>query len=184
MKTTIFRNPEKLEMTDVISTFKEALKDAEVFSDSEIETLAETYAKNPVDKFIVTGDIEATDDACQGDIIVLAEGTNMYKENIGRVKELKKTDRLVLQEGDSLTGDHRIIPAEGSNYTIKVGRFTPKFLEGKRVWGGDASYTAITFETDKPFLIFHREHGNMARCAGKYMFYSQLDPETLNRMMD
>ena len=39
-------------------------------------------------------------------------------------------------------------------------------------------------DTDKPFLIYHREHGNMAYTAGKYMFYSQLDPDTLDRMMD
>ena len=184
MKTIIFRNPENLEAQEVTGIFKDSLVEAEVFSDSEIEILAETYAKNPTDKFIITEDFEATDDACQGDIIVVPENTNMYQENIKRIKNLQKTDRLVLQEGDSLTGDHRIIPSEGSNYTMEEGKFTPKFLEGKRIWGGDAEYTAKVFETDKPFLIFHREHGNQAYKAGKYMFYSQLDPETLSRMMD
>ena len=184
MTTTIFRNRENVGMDEVLTNFTAALKESELYNDSEIEMLSEIYAKNPVDKFIVSGDVEATDDSCQGDIIVLAEGTNMYNEVIGRIKNLQKTDRLVLQEGDSITGDHRIIPAEGSTYTIKKGTFTPKFLEGQRRWGGDAHYTAITFETDKPFIIFHREHGNMARCAGKYVFYSQLDPATLNRMMD
>ena len=108
----------------------------------------------------------------------------MYKENYSRVKNWEKTDRLVLQEGDSLTGDHRLIPAEGSHYTVKTGNFTPKFLEGKNRWGSAIVMKAISFVTDKPFLIFHREHGNMACQAGKYMFYSQLDPKTLNRMMD
>ena len=184
MKTTIFRNPENLEVTKVIDLFKDSLEKSDVFSESEIELLAETYAKNPVDKFIVAEELSGSDDACQGDIIVLAEKTNMYQENYPRVKGWKETDRLVLQEGDSITGDHRIIPAEGSNFTIKQGRFTPKFLEGKNMWGREATYNAISFETDKPFLIFHREHGNMAYTAGKYMFYSQLDPDTLDRMMD
>jgi hypothetical protein len=184
MKTTIFRNPEKLELNKVIDLFKDSLEKTEVFSDSEIEVLAETYAKNPVDKFIVAEELSGTDDACQGDIIVLAEKTNMYKENYPRVKGWKETDRLVPQEGDSLTGDHRIIPAEGSKYVIKTCKFVPKFLEGKNRWGREPEYTAVSFETDKPFLIFHREHGNMAYTAGKYMFYSQLDPDTLDRMMD
>ncbi len=184
MTTTIFRNRENVGMDEVLTNFTTALKESDLYNDSEIEMLAEIYAKNPVDKFIVSGDVEATDDSCQGDIIVLAEGTNMYNEVISRIKNLQKTDRLVLQEGDSVTGDHRIIPAEGSHYTIKKGQFTPKFLEGKNTWGMPPTYSAITFETDKPFIIFHREHGNMARCAGKYVFYSQLDPATLSRMMD
>ena len=184
MKTTIFRNPEKLGINEVIDLFKDSLEKSEVFSESEIDLLAETYAKNPVDKFIVAEELSGSDDACQGDIIVLGEKTNMYKENYPRVKGWKETDRLVLQEGDSITGDHRIIPAEGSTYTVKQGKFTPKFLEGKNMWGREAVYNAISFTTDKPFLIFHREHGNMAYTAGKYMFYSQLDPDPLDRMMD
>lgn len=184
MKTIIFRNPENLEKQEVTQIFKESLVESEGFTNSEIDLLAETYAKNPTDKFIITEDFQNTDDACQGDIIIVPEGTNMYKENIKRVSKTEKTDRLVLQEGDSLTGDHRIIPAEGSKYEMRTGKFCPKFLEGKRVWGSDAEYTIRLFETDKPFLIFHREHGNQAYKAGKYMFYSQLDPETLTRMMD
>ena len=170
MKTTIFRNPEKLGINEVIDLFKDSLEKSEVFSESEIDLLAETYAKNPVDKFIVAEELSGSDDACQGDIIVLGEKTNMYKENYPRVKGGKETDR--------------IIPAEGSTYTVKQGKFTPKFLEGKNMWGREAVYNAISFTTDKPFLIFHREHGNMAYTAGKYMFYSQLDPDTLDRMMD
>jgi hypothetical protein len=184
MKTTIFRNPENLEVQEVTSIFKDSLVESEGFDDTEVEMLAETYAKNPTDKFIISDDFEATDDACQGDIIIVPEHTNMYQENITRVKNLEKTDRLVLQEGDSMTGDHRIIPSEGSHYTMEVGKFCPKFLEGKRIWGSDPQYTVLLFETDKPFLIFHSEHGNQVYQKGKYMIYSQLDPETLNRMMD
>ena len=181
MKTTIFRNPEKLELNEVINVFKDTLETSE-FETSDIEALAEAYAKNPVDKFIVTE--ELTNEAAQGDILIFAENTDFYKQHIKKIRNLQKTDRLVLQEGDSYTGDHRIVPLEGSNYTIKTGRYCPQFLVGKRVWGGDAEYTAITFETDKPFLIVHREHGNIALPQGKYMFCTQLDPYTLDRMMD
>ena len=122
-------------------------------------------------------------DGAQGDIMIIAEHTDLYKSEIKRVKNLEKTDRLVLQEGDSFTGDHRIIPLEGTNYTVQKGTFCPSFLSGKSDWR-DPQLTAILFETDKPFLVFHREHGNIALPKGKYMFCSQLDPDTLSRMMD
>lgn len=182
MKTIIFRNPEKLGKDDVLNEFISSLKETESFTTSEIENLASIYAKNPTDRFIITE--EFTCGTAQGDILINSEKSELYRDNFSRIKNLKKTDRLILQEGDSLTGDHRLIPLEGSNYTVQTGRFTPKFLEGKRRWGGDVEYSAIVFETDKPFLIFHREHGNVALPQGKYMFCSQLDPFTLDRMMD
>ena len=63
MKTTIFRNPEKLGINEVIDLFKDSLEKSEVFSESEIDLLAETYAKNPVDKFIVAEELSGSDDA-------------------------------------------------------------------------------------------------------------------------
>ena len=181
MNTTVFRNPEKLEMTDVLGLFKDTLETAD-FEKSDIEALAEAYAKNPVDKFIVTE--ELTSESGQGDILIFSEKTSFYKEHLNKIKGLKKTDRMVLQEGDSYTGDHRLVPLEGSELTLKVGQFCPNFLVGKRMWGSDPSYAIRTLEIDKPFLIVHREHGNIALPAGKYMFCTQLDPATLNIMMD
>ena len=183
METTIFRNPEKLAINEVIEVFKDSLKGTEAFEASDIEALAETYAKNPVDKFIITETLTGANGAAQGDIMIIGEKTDLYKQHIATIKNLQKTDRLVLQEGDSMTGDHRLVPMEGSKYTIKTGRFTPAFLKGKSMWR-EPEYQSIFFETDKPFLIFHREHGNVALPQGKYMFCSQLDPETLDRMMD
>ena len=183
METTIFRNPEKLGINEVIEVFKDSLTETGAFSTSDIEALAETYAKNPVDKFIITETLTGANGAAQGDIMILGEKTDLYKEHYATIKGLQKTDRLVLQEGDSMTGDHRLIPMEGSKYTVQTGRFTPAFLKGKSMWR-DPEYQAVLFETDKPFLIFHREHGNVALPEGKYMFCSQLDPDTLNRMMD
>ena len=183
METTIFRNPEKLAINEVIEVFKDSLAETGVFSQSDIEALAETYAKNPVYKFIITETLTGANGAAQGDIMILGENTNLYKDHYSSIRNLQKTDRLILQEGDSMTGDHRLIPMEGSKYTVQTGKFTPSFLKGKSMWR-DPEYQAILFETDKPFLIFHREHGNVALPEGKYMFCSQLDPVTLNIMMD
>ena len=182
MKTTIFRNPNNLNIDEVINVFKDELETKEAFSNSDINELVEVYAKNPVDKFVITETL--THEAGQGDILIFAENTDLYKSYIKEIKTFEKTNRLVLQEGDSFTGDHRIVPLEGSKYTISTGKFCPNFLKGKRRWGSDVECTAIVFETDKPFLIFHREHGNVALPKGRYMFCSQLDPKTLSRMMD
>ena len=65
--TTVFRNAEKLDNAGVIERFKKALSKVE-FSKSEIEELSDIYAKNMVDKFIVSdGALEGTFGR-QGDI--------------------------------------------------------------------------------------------------------------------
>lgn len=183
MGTTIFRNPQSLGEKEVITKFEKVLKDNGNFSKSEIEQLVDCYAKNPVDKFIVSdGDLEETFGR-QGDILFWSEDSEMYKKEIKNVHSLKKTKRLVLQKDDSVTGDHRLVPLNDSKFTLQEGYFTPSFLKGKNRWG-DRDYDCLLLEIDKPFLVVHREHGNMALTAGKYMICSQLDPQTLYRMMD
>jgi len=184
MQTITFRNEEKIETSKVIELFRQKLEDSTNFEKSEIEELADIYAKNPVDKFIISdGKMLSNTFGRQGDILFWREGSAMYQREIGNVRNLKKTDRLVLQKNDSLTGDHRLIPIKGSNYTLKSGTFTPMFLQNKNTFGR-ANYDCLVLEIDKPFLVFHREHGNMAYPAGKYMIVSQLDPSTLNIMID
>lgn len=181
--TTIFRNPENLGTKEVLTTFEKALEQNGSFSKSEIEQLVDAYAKNPVDKFIVSdGDLTDTFGR-QGDILFWSEDSEMYKKEIKGVKRLKKTDKLVLQKDDSVTGDHRLVPLKGTKYTLQEGVFTPSFLKGKNRWG-DRDYDCLILDIDKPFLVVHREHGNMAYTAGKYMICSQMNPETLYRMMD
>ena len=180
MQTTIFRNPKNLEINEVIEIFKNTLEESD-FEISDIEALAEAYAKNPIDKFIISEELK--NEGAQGDILIFSSNTKFYNQHISKISNLKKTDRLVLQEGDSYTGDHRIIPLEGSKYTIKTGTFCPNFLKGKADIR-DPEYTAITFETNKPFLLVHREHGNIALPQGKYIFCSQIDANTLSRVMD
>ena len=181
MQTTIFRNPEKLELNRVIEIFRNKLEES-YFEKSDIENLADAYAKNPIDKFIITEGLQGA--GGQGDILIFSKNTQFYKDHINKIENLKKTDRLVLQEGDSYTGDHRIVPLPHTKYTIKTGKFCPNFLKGKRQWGSDPEYAAVVFTSDKPFLIVHREHGNIALPADSYMFCSQIDADTLSRVMD
>lgn len=179
--TTIFRNKEKMTQEQVLNLFKKSMEETEVYQPSEIEQLADAYAKNPVDKFIISENLSV--EAAQGDILIWAEGTTMYKENFKSLKNLKRTTRMVLQEGDSMTGDHRIVTIPGTKLTIEEGEFTPKFLRGRNSWG-DRGYRGLSVTSDKPFLIVHREHGNIALPAGKYMICSAMDSTTLSRMMD
>ena len=183
MGTTIFRNPQSLKEEEVLQKFEQTLKTNGNFSKSEIEQLVDCYAKNPVDKFIVSDkDLEETFGR-QGDILFWSEDSEMYKKEIKNVHSLVKTKKLVLQKDDSITGDHRLVPLNDSRFTLQEGKFTPSFLKGKNKWG-DRSYDCLILDIDKPFLVVHREHGNIALAAGKYMICSQMNHEDLSRMLD
>ena len=179
--TKIFRNENKVSTTEVVDLFAKSIKESNICKTSEIEQLVEAYAKNPVDKFIISDSLDV--EAAQGDILIWAKGTTMYNENFKNLSGLKKTDRMVLQEGDSMTGDHRIVTIPNTKITIEEGTFTPQFLKGRNSWG-DRGYRGLSVTSDKPFLIVHREHGNMALPAGEYMICSAMDSTTLSRMMD
>ena len=184
MQTVTFRNEEKITTSQVINLFRQKLEEETDFNKSEIEDLVDVYAKNPVDKFIISdGRMLMNTFGRQGDILFWREGSAMYQREINNVRNLKKTERMILQKNDSLTGDHRLIPIKDSKYTLQEGTFTPMFLQGK-TFSHRAAYDCLILEIDKPFLVFHREHGNMAYPSGKYMIVSQLDPSTLNVMMD
>lgn len=180
MQTTIFKNEEKLSTDEVLEVFRRTLENNFSFEKSEIEELSDIAAKNPVDKFIVSElpNVEVM----QGDILIWSELTDEYKENFPNVTNIQPTTRMVLQEGDSMTGDHQLIPLKGAKYTLQTGNFVPKILKDV-VWGRN-SYTCKLLEIDSPFVIRHREHGNITLTAGKYMICSSLDSETLDRMRD
>ena len=180
MQTTIFRNEEKMDFSEVLKRFERTLTKTPSFKKSEIEELVDIAAKNPVDKFIVSELPNVP--TMQGDILLWSELTDEYKENIEKVKDLKETTKLVLQDDDSITGDHELVPLKNSKYTLKTGRFIPSILEGQ-LWGTN-SYDCKILEIDTPFLIKHREHGNIALTAGKYMICTSLDSETLTKMRD
>lgn len=181
---TIFRNEEKVGLGEVLGRFRKSLEsNTETYKENDIDMLVTLYAKNPVDKFIVSN--FPTVEVAQGDILIWAKGTNMYNENLPKLQDLHETKNLVLQPNDSMTGDHKIIPMKDSEIKIMEGYFVPELLEKahadiesrKRVRG-------LIVTSSKPFLIFHREHGNVALPAGEYMVCSQLDPRSLTTMLD
>ena len=181
MEATIFRNEEKISTDEVLKKFTETLEKTYAVEKSEIELLTDIAAKNPVDKFIISE--MPTSAMRQGDILIWSELSDEYKENIHKVRDLKETDRLVLQEGDSITGDHELVPVSTAKYTLKTGKFVPAIIQNV-VWGGNA-WDCKVLEIDSPFVLKHREHGNMTFLqGGKYMFCSQMDTASLTRIQD
>lgn len=178
--TTIFRNENKVSTEEVLNLFTQTLETTDLFEKSEIEELSDIVAKNPADKFIVS--VKPDVPVMQGDLLIWSDLTDEYKTEFPRVKDLVSTKRMVLQDDDSITGDHELVPLANAKYTLKEGKFVPSILEG-HTWGGN-SYNCKILEIDTPFVIKHREHGNIALTAGKYMICSSLDSETLTRMRD
>lgn len=178
--TTIFRNENQISTEEVLSLFTRTLETADLFEKSEIEELSDIVAKNPADKFIVSVKPEVP--VMQGDLLIWSDITDEYKKEFPRVRDLAPTSRMVLQDDDSITGDHELVPLRNAKYTLQTGKFVPSILEG-HTWGGN-TYDCKVLEIDTPFVIKHREHGNIALTAGKYMICSSLDSESLTRMRD
>ena len=180
MQTTIFRNENQVSTEEVLNLFTQTLETTNLFEKSEIEELSDIVAKNPADKFIVSEKPDVP--VMQGDLLIWSDITDEFKREFPRVKELATTSRMVLQDDDSITGDHELVPLRNAKYTLKTGKFVPTILEG-HTWGSN-TYDCKILEIDTPFVIKHREHGNIALTAGKYMICSSLDSETLTRMRD
>ena len=180
MQTTIFRNEDKVSNAEVLNLFTQTLENAELFRKSEIEELSDIVAKNPADKFIVSEKPDVP--VMQGDLLIWSDLTDEYQREFPRVRDLASTSRLVLQDDDSITGDHELVPLKHSKFTLQTGKFVPSVIDG-HTWGSN-SYDCKILEIDTPFVIKHREHGNIALTAGKYMICSSLDSESLTRMRD
>ncbi len=170
-------------LEEVLNHFRTNLFNSNNFEEDEIEELVNAYSKSPTDTFIISPkDLEDTFGR-QGDILFWAEGSEMYDSELPRITDLHSTDNLVLQEGGSVTGDHRLILLDGTNYKLQEGTFQPSFLRDKLMYNF-ISFRCLLFETDKPFLVYHSEHGNMAYPKGKYMICAQIEPATLGIMRD
>lgn len=183
MTTTILerkQESQELSMNDFLNRFRDTLETT-YQRQNEIEELTELMAKNPVDKFVITE--KPTVPVYQGDIIIWSELTKEFKENYSKVQNLKATDSTILQEDDSITGDHELVPLQGAKCTILEGTFVPDLLAG--VFWGNKQYNCKVIDIDSPFVVKHREHGNITFLTpGKYMVCSSLDSETLTRMRD
>ena len=170
-------------LEEVLNHFRTNLFDSNNFEEDEIEELVNAYSKSPTDTFIVSPkDLENTFGR-QGDILFWVEGSEMYNSEIKTVTNLHPTDNLVLQEGGSITGDHRLILLDDTNYKLQEGEFYPSFLQDNLMYKL-IFFRCLLFETDKPFLVYHSEHGNMAYPKGKYMICAQIEPATLDIMRD
>lgn len=180
MEATIFKNENKVSTEEVLELFTQSLKNTNLFAKSEIEELTDIAAKNPVDKFIISEKPDAV--VMQGDLLIWSDLTKEFKQEFPRVKDLQPTTRMVLQDNDSITGDHELVTLKNAKFTLMTGKFIPTILE-KVTWGRNA-YDCKILEIDTPFVIKHREHGNITLTAGKYMICSSLDSETLSKMRD
>ena len=178
--TMILEKQPTTSFEDLLKTFERCLEKTEAFERSEIEELTLIQAKNPVDKLIISQ--LPKDVIMQGDLLIWSELTDKYKENIKSVTDLQETTKMALQEDDSITGDHELVTLKNAKYTLKTGKFVPEILKN-HLWGSN-KYDCKVLEIDTPFVIKHREHGNMTLTAGKYMICSSLDSETLTRMRD
>ena len=181
MHTVIHRKDNTLSKDQVIGKLKQELDNrTEQYSgQSEVEKLVNDYAKTYTDNFIVTDTADLKYMINQGDIVIHHESSDYFKEVMETIMDLKPAKDMNLQEGVSITGDHRICPLEGSQMTIENGRFIPKDgVVGRR------PYECKVVTSDKPFLIAHREHGNITLPAGKYLVYSQIDAKTQRRVFD
>lgn len=181
MNTVIHRKDENITGEAVVNMFKDELtkKESQYQTASEIEELVNTYAKTPTDNFIVTDIADLKRPICQGDIEIHHESSDYYKATFDTVTDLRDAKNMNLQEGVSVTGDHRIIAISGAKMSIKDGRFEAKDNVLRR-----RQYECKIVETDKPFLIAHREHGNIALPAGKYLVFTQIDTKTQRRVYD
>ena len=181
MQTTIFRNENKVSTKEVLSIFNKTLKNDFDLKQTEIEELTEIMAKNPVDKFIVSE--KPTDPVMQGDLLIWSEDTEEFRLNFPNVQNLSPAKNNVLQEDDSITGDHELVTLKNAKYSLMKGYFIPHELK-EHFWEG-RNYSCKILDIDSPFIVKHREHGNITFLTkGKYMICSSTDSETLTRMRD
>ena len=178
MTTTVFKNEEKVSTKEVLDTFRKRLENdyEKSFDKSEIEQLVDIASKNPTDKFVVTDYPDTL--VMQGDLLIWSNLTSEYREALKTLSDLKPTKNMILQETDSITGDHRLILLPETDYTLETGKFQITIGAFKK------AHTCRILKTNKPFLIFHREHGNLTLPAGEYLVCSSLDAKTLDRMID
>lgn len=180
MPTIVLEKQKETNYQDFLKVFEHQLEKTNSFKKSEIEELTEIQAKNPVDKLIISE--MQSEPVMQGDLLIWSELTQEYKKHIEKVSDLQETSKMALQEDDSITGDHELVPLKNAKFTLRAGKFIPEILK-EHLWGNNR-YACKLLEIDTPFVIKHREHGNITLSQGKYMICSSLDSETLSRMRD
>ena len=169
-----------LTQEQIVSEFRTALVDnSDVYKKSEIEELAALHAKSTTDNFIVSDKEAATRSLKQGDILIHGTQSKYYLAVKNTITKAEPTSSMNLQNGEAITGDHRIVPLKGAKLTIENAMFVPldNVTRGRK-------YQCKLIKSDKPFALTHQEHGNMTFPAGEYMSFVALDPRTQQRVID
>lgn len=174
---------------ELLLEYTKAMENHAIFNKDVIE-FSELMAKHPADVFIIPS-FEAgkpCEQIRQGDVYLFRKGEKdegtldniMYAKYKNTISELKETESRNLQFGESITGDHKIIPLKNTN--IKVYDCTIELPI--KVTRGSNTYKVKLVKADGPFGVFHSEHGNITCPKGTYLACVQLDARSLTRMRD
>lgn len=181
-KSAVQRPVEGFTGEEVIKSFKSELSARkESYSENDVEELANIYAKSPTDNFVVYDKEDLKLPLYQGDILLYHESSDFFKAVEPSVRLGSEQTSRVLQEqdGGGLTGDHEIVGIEGTELKITQGTYIPldNITRGR-------SMNCKIIEAKAPFVLKHREHGNIAFPAGKYMSVTQINARDLTIMLD
>lgn len=178
--TVQFKNTDKLTSEEVLSLYNAKVKEVKTFK-NDVQELVNLYAKNPSDNFMIT-DTPKTE-VFQGDIMIMAKGTDMYNNYIKSFKSSGETEERNLQEGKAVTGDHTVASFKDAKLTVEKGRIDlDKSILPRGAW--NSGYDAKLVKCDKAIMVYHKEHGNITLPAGEYLCASLLDAQRLQRVVD
>ena len=178
MTTKITREQETTR-EQFIQQYSQQVEQVDSMKDKVLE-LSELQAKHPADVYIVADfkEGEPIPEIEQGDILLWHKGSRQYDKYIGTVSGRKETKSRNLQLGESITGDHKVVPLANSN--LKIEDCTISIPRN----GRDLSYPAKIITADQAFCVVHREHGNVTLPAGEYMSCVSMNPKSMSRMLD
>jgi hypothetical protein len=175
---------------EFIKEYSRVVKENKTFSKDVLE-FSELMAKHPADVFIVTSfeKGQKCEQIRQGDIYLFRKGEKsegtlnnvMFDKYVSTISDKKKSESMNLQLGESITGDHKVIPLKGTNVTIYECNIE---IPVKSFRGSTFSYPVKLIEADGAFGIFHKEHGNITCPKGTYLACTQLDARSMTRMKD
>ena len=179
MTDTIVRKEEKSQDITSVVLYKNLLAQKREYQDY-LTSIAELFAKSPTDNFVILEN-PVTSVIMQGDILLFSNNTTEYKEYMKTFKELHEPVRNNnLQEGSAVTGNHEAVPIDGHKIKITNGTVTLKNIGNLK----KVNYKVKLLESEHPFVLFHKEHGNITMPSGTYLCMPQLDAKTLRRVQD
>lgn len=177
---SVIQRSQELSNEQLVEQFRTNLTSSSAsYSVDEQTALANLFAKTPTDNYVVYSKADLVRPLKQGDILLYHTSSSYYKAVSKTIGSLRKSNGMNLQDGVSVTGDHRCIAVEGSKFSIEEGMFKPKdnITRGRQ-------YPCKVIKSDKPFLIYHSEHGNITVPEGEYLAFTAINPETLTRVLD